>query len=327
MAGRERRDRVGAVEGVAADEVGGAVEEAELAAAPGVDLALDHEAALRGHGQADVAVDGVGLARGRGGVEDLDDLAVGDHVDDLEGEVGLDVEARLGGAGLGDARALQGLAGDGADHAVAAEAVDLLEGDDRVVGLGAELAVGLLDLVAELVEAALERLDLGALRAGAEPGRRGRLRLGGGRGLGGRRRLGGRGRGGGGGGRRGRRRRRGGRGGRALGGLGGIVRAGVAGRQDQDRGQPGRDHDGRASPVACHAPTSGLPGSAVPTSGTSRTVPAPSRPGNGSGQPALGVARSTMAARSRPLGRVPNAAPRSPATREAQKASATAGWP
>ena len=36
-----------------------------------------------------------------------------------------------------------------------------------------------------------------------------------------------------------------------------IVRAGVAGRQDQDRGQPGHDHDGRASPVACHVPTSG----------------------------------------------------------------------
>src|SRR5829696_4930621 len=64
VTGRERGDRVGAVEGVAAGEVGRAVEEAELAAAPGVDLALDHEAALGGDGQADVAVDGVGLAGG-----------------------------------------------------------------------------------------------------------------------------------------------------------------------------------------------------------------------------------------------------------------------
>src|SRR4029450_5613858 len=124
-----------------------------------------------------------------------------------------------GGAGLGDARVLQRLAGDGADHAVAAQTVDLLEGDHRVEGLGAELAVGLLDLVAELVQAPLERLDLGALGAGAELVRLVGLRLGGGRGLGGggrlggRRHLGGGGRGVGGGGGRGRR----GRGGGGLG--------------------------------------------------------------------------------------------------------------
>ena len=71
----------------------------------------------------------------------------------LARQVDLDVEAGLGGARLGDARVLEGLAGDGADHPVAAEAVDLLEGDHRVEGLAAELAVGRLDLVAELAKA------------------------------------------------------------------------------------------------------------------------------------------------------------------------------
>src|SRR5829696_6466454 len=51
VAGRERRDRVGAVQGIAADEVGRPPEQAELARAPAVDLVLDGEAAQRGHGQ------------------------------------------------------------------------------------------------------------------------------------------------------------------------------------------------------------------------------------------------------------------------------------
>src|SRR5206468_12476551 len=137
VAGREGRHRRAAVQRVAADEVRWPVQQAEVALAPGVDLALDLEAAERGHGHADVAVHRVGLPGGGGSVQDLPDLPVPDQVDDLQGQVGLDVEAGAARARAGDAGTLQRPAGHRPDHAVTGQPVDLLEGHHRVVGLRA----------------------------------------------------------------------------------------------------------------------------------------------------------------------------------------------
>src|SRR6266536_721531 len=66
VAGRERRHVRGAVQSVAPDEEGRPVEQTEDAAVPAVDLALDPEAALRGVGDAHVAVHDVLLPGARG---------------------------------------------------------------------------------------------------------------------------------------------------------------------------------------------------------------------------------------------------------------------
>src|SRR6266511_1186518 len=159
VAGRVRRDVRRAVDRVGAVEVRRPVHQAEVAAVPAVDLAADPEAALRGVRPADAAVRQVGPARCGRGVHDLLDPAAADDVDDLEGEVRLDVQAAAAQPRARPPRVGERLHGLGPGDAVTAQVVHLLERHHGVLGRRPVLAVDLADLVAEGGELPLERGD------------------------------------------------------------------------------------------------------------------------------------------------------------------------